>query len=61
MTWYDEQPPSEHARSHDKFLICLSTNAQLGVSVDFQETDLKKAYRKAAMKVSDLVLPSTSI
>jgi len=37
-----------------EFLTCSFTNAQLGVSVDFQETDLKKAYRKAAMKVLDL-------
>jgi hypothetical protein len=31
-------------------------NAQLGLSLNFQETDLKKAYRKAAMKVLDLTL-----
>ena len=44
-----------------EFLTCFSTNPQLGVSVDFQDTDLKKAYRKAAMKVPDLVPSSPSI
>ena len=36
------------------FLTCSFTGIQLGVSVDCEETDLKKAYRKAAMKVPDL-------
>jgi DnaJ-class molecular chaperone len=34
---------------------------QLGVSVEFEEIDLKKAYRKAAMKVPDPVSSNTSI
>ena len=50
MIWYDKQPPLQ-----TQLLTRFSMNAQLGVSVEFQETDLKKAYRKAAMKVPDLV------
>jgi hypothetical protein len=49
-------PPIRDAGS----LTCFSTNVQLGVSVDVEETDLKKAYRKAAMKVPILASSSST-
>lgn len=44
-------PPRTRLLSDPKFLTWFSTHAQLGVNVDCKETELKKAYRKAAMKV----------
>ena len=55
MNWYDKKLPLP-TRVISERVSNLSrsfANAQLGVSVDFEETDLKKAYRKAAMKVPD--------